>query len=54
MNKPKTEVIKIRITSDQKKELEKIALAESRTFAGQVRLVIREWLINNNVHCVQK
>ena len=40
----KTEVIKIRIESDKKAELEQIAEAEQRTLAGQIRLALSEWL----------
>ena len=41
-----TEVIKVRICAVDKAELESIAEKESRTFAGQYRLVLREWLEN--------
>ena len=40
----KTDVIKLRIDSDVKIELEKIAETEQRTLAGQIRLALREWL----------
>jgi len=40
----KTDVIKLRIDSDVKCELEKIAESEQRTLAGQIRLVLSEWL----------
>ena len=42
--KKETEVIKIRIDSDVKTELEKIAESEQRTLAGQIRLALSEWL----------
>jgi len=37
-----TDVIKIRIDSDVKTELEKIAESEHRTLAGQIRLALVE------------
>jgi len=40
----KTDVIKLRIDSDVKIELEKIAETEQRILAGQIRLALREWL----------
>ena len=40
----KTDVIKLRIDSDVKIELEKISELEQRTLAGQIRLALREWL----------
>jgi predicted transcriptional regulator len=43
MNK-KTEVVKIRLGSDDKVRLQEIAESECRTFSDQCRLVIREWL----------
>jgi hypothetical protein len=42
--KNETDVIKIRIDSDVKTELEKIAEYEQRTLAGQIRLALSEWL----------
>jgi hypothetical protein len=42
--KNETEVIKIRIDSDVKAELEKIAESEQRTLAGQIRLALSEWM----------
>jgi hypothetical protein len=39
----KTDVIKLRIDSNVKIELEKIAETEQRTLAGQIRLALREW-----------
>ena len=44
----KTDVIKLRIDSDVKNELEKIAETEQRTLAGQIRLALREWLETKN------
>jgi hypothetical protein len=44
MKAEKTEVVKIRIGVKEKAELDKIAKRECRTFAGQVRLALREWL----------
>jgi hypothetical protein len=42
--KNKTDVIKLRIDSEIKSELEKIAESEQRTLAGQIRLALSEWL----------
>jgi hypothetical protein len=42
--KNETDVIKIRIDSDVKTELEKIAESEQRTLAGQIRLALSAWL----------
>lgn len=42
--KNETDVIKIRIDSDVKTKLEKIAEYEQRTLAGQIRLALSEWL----------
>ena len=39
-----TEVVKIRLGSDDKVRLQEIAENECRTFSDQCRLVIREWL----------
>ncbi len=39
-----TEVVKIRIGSEDKLRLQEIAEAECRTFSDQCRLAIREWL----------
>jgi len=39
-----TEVVKIRLGSDDKVRLQEIAAKEYRSFADQCRLVIREWL----------
>ena len=40
----KTDVIKLRIDSYVKCELEKMAESEQRTLAGQIRLALSEWL----------
>ena len=40
----KIDVIKMRIDSDVKIELEKISESEQRTLAGQIRLALCEWL----------
>jgi len=42
--KNESEVVKIRIDSDVKSELEKIAEQEQRTFSGQCRLALAEWM----------
>jgi len=42
----KTEVVKIRLGSTDKKILEEIAEKECRTFSDQCRLAIREWIEN--------
>jgi hypothetical protein len=42
--KKETDVIKLRIDSDVKTELEKIAESEQRTLAGQIRLSLSVWL----------
>lgn len=39
-----TEVVKIRISSEDKELLEQIAKKEHRTFAGQCRFGLHEWL----------
>ena len=39
-----TEVVKIRLVSDDKVRLQEIAEKECRTFSDQCRLAIREWL----------
>lgn len=39
-----TEVVKIRLGSSEKAALEAISEREFRTFAAQVRLVVRDWL----------
>ena len=46
MNKKleQTEVVKIRLGSDDKVRLQEIAEAEFRTFSDQCRLALREWL----------
>jgi len=50
MNKQteQTEVVKIRLGSSEKAALEAIAERECRTFAGQVRVAIKEWLFEKN------
>jgi len=42
--KEQTEVVKIRLLVSEKAKLDKLAKNGERTFAGQVRLVVREWL----------
>lgn len=44
MIEQKTEAVKIRIETTAKKELQKIAHDEGRTFAGQVKFALKEWL----------
>lgn len=44
VNSKKTEVIKIRVDSVIKEKFEIIAESEQRTFAGQVRLALSEWI----------
>ena len=46
MNKQsdQTEVVKIRLGSEDKVKLQEIAETECRTFSDQCRLAIREWL----------
>jgi len=45
MNKTgSTEVVKIRLGLTEKAELARIAVTEGRTFAGQCRQALREWL----------
>lgn len=46
MKKPadQTEVVKIRLGSDDKTKLQEIAEREFRTFADQCRLAVHEWL----------
>jgi predicted transcriptional regulator len=45
---PETEVVKIRLGSEIKKKLEEIAESEQRTFAGQIRLALQEWIENKS------
>jgi predicted transcriptional regulator len=40
----KTEVVKIRLGSDDKVRLQEIAEKEFRTFSDQCRLALHEWL----------
>lgn len=40
----KTEVVKIRLGSEDKARLQEIAEMECRTFSDQCRLAIREWI----------
>jgi len=40
----KTEVIKIRLGSKTKTDLQKIASQNERTMAGQIRLALQEWI----------
>jgi len=48
-----TEVIKIRIETDIKNKLESIADSEQRTFAGQVRLALQEWINQRGASCAK-
>ena len=48
-----TEVIKIRVDSEIKKKLEIIAESEQRTFAGQVRLALQEWINKRGASCAK-
>jgi hypothetical protein len=43
-----TETIKIRLGLKAKTALEAIAARECRTFAAQVRLVVRDWIERNS------
>ena len=45
--KTETEVVKIRLGSDDKVRLQEIADMEVRTFAGQCQLALHEWLESN-------
>jgi hypothetical protein len=49
----KTEVVKIRIESTDKNELHRIAVAESRTFAGQCRAILKNWLKNRKIKNIE-
>ena len=51
--KNETDVIKIRIDSDVKTELEKIAESEQRTLAGQIRLALQEWINQRGASCAK-
>jgi hypothetical protein len=53
VNSKKTEVIKIRIDSEIKEKLEFIAKSEQRTFAGQVRLALQEWINQRGASCAK-
>jgi predicted transcriptional regulator len=51
MNKPteKTVVVNnFRLNTEIKKKLEEIAEREQRTFAGQIRLALQEWIENKS------
>jgi hypothetical protein len=48
-----TEVVKIRLSSENKVRLQEIAENECRTFSDQCRLVIREWLKTNSARPVR-
>ena len=50
MNKKteQTEVVKIRLGSEDKVSMQEIAEKECRTFSDQCRLAIREWLKINS------
>jgi len=49
----KNEVIKIRIETEIKKKLEIISESEQRTFAGQVRLALQEWINQRGAPCAK-
>ena len=44
--KEKTEVVKIRLGSDDKAMLQKLADENERTLAGQIRLALGQWIEN--------
>jgi hypothetical protein len=48
-----TDVVKIRIGLLEKTVLERIAESEQRTFAGQVRLALQEWIKQRDASCVK-
>jgi hypothetical protein len=48
-----TKVIKIRIDSEIKEKFEIIADSEQRTFAGQVRLALQEWIKQRGASCAK-
>ena len=48
-----TEVVKIRLGSEDKVRLQEIAETECRTFSDQCRLAIREWLKNKSARPVR-
>jgi hypothetical protein len=51
--KKETDVIKLRIDSEIKTKLEKIATSEQRTLAGQIRLVLQEWVNKRSASCAK-
>jgi hypothetical protein len=51
--KNETDVIKIRIETEIKKKLESISESEQRTFAGQVRLALQEWINQRGASCAK-
>lgn len=53
MANKKTDVIKLRIDSNIKSELEKIAVSEQRTLAGQIRLALQEWINQRGASCAK-
>jgi hypothetical protein len=48
-----SEVIKIRIATEIKNKFESIAESEQRTFAGQVRLALQEWINTRGASCAK-
>jgi len=44
MKTEKMEVIKIRLSSETKEKLQKIAEKEYRTFDAQCRLILNDWI----------
>ena len=48
------DVAKIRIRNRDKVAIEDIAAAESRTFAGQCRLALREWVVSHKKRSSRK
>ena len=52
--KNKTVVINnFRLDSEIKKKLEEIAEREQRTFAGQIRLALQEWINQRGASCAK-
>jgi hypothetical protein len=51
--KKETDVIKLRIDSEIKTELEKIATSEQRTLAGQIRFALQEWINQRGASCAK-
>lgn len=43
-----TEVVKLRLGSTIKDQLQKLADANERTLAGQIRLALNEWIENKS------